>query len=379
MLVAGWWSHDGGGSQMWVEFGWRASVGSGRVLLLAGQDLEGWRSASIESHRPSKLPYGVELLEDFGLHLEWSQRTWRGPVEKALLVAEHRSGVPIRQAVESWNMARSAGCVIALLEQYVWAAAFLKRHHVGFCLPTFALSCWIAERALRADAESQSRMRRRYDGVDLIFVWSTNQIAILEETLDLGNDRVVAVPYGVDADFYQTNDVGQEGKVVAIGNDVGRDYGTLFKAAAGAAFEVDVVSVPDRVKDIECPPNVRTNPPVDHIGYRNWLQAAQIVVIPVHPLAYPTGQSVLLEAMAMGRCCITTDTDAIREYVTEETVAVVPPHDPVALREMILTLLASADDRRKMGEAARAAVLDSFTTRHMWDAVAQRIRPYLGS
>lgn len=354
-------------------------MGSGRVLLLAGQDLEGWRSASIESNRPSKLPYGVELLEEFGLHLEWSQRAWQGPVEKAFLVAEHRSGLPIRQAAQSWNMARSAGCAIALLEQYVWAAAFVKRHHVGFRLPIFALSCWMAERALRADAKSRSRMRRRYDGVDLIFVWSANQIAILEETLGLGMDRVVAIPFGIDAEFYQTDDVGQDGKVVAIGNDAGRDYGTLFQAAEGAAFEVDVVSVPDRVRDLQCPPNVRTNPPVDHLGYRDWLRAAQIVVIPVHPLAYPTGQSVLLEAMAMGRCCITTETDAIREYVTEETVAVVPPHDPVALREKILALLSSADDRRKMGEAARAAVLGSFTTRHMWDAVAQRIGPYLGS
>ena len=50
--------------------------------------------------------------------------------------------------------------------------------------------------------------------------------------------------------------------------------------------------------------------------------------------AYPSGQSVVLEAMSMGRATLTTDSPAMREYVADGVDGVlVRPRDPAHMAE----------------------------------------------
>jgi glycosyltransferase involved in cell wall biosynthesis len=94
-------------------------------------------------------------------------------------------------------------------------------------------------------------------------------------------------------------------------------------------------------------------------------------LVVTHVLGYPTGQSVLLEAMASGRPCIVTDAPAIRDYVeADRTALLVPPHDVDALVDTLRGALADPARLAAVGRAAREAVEASFTAAQMWDTVA---------
>ena len=99
------------------------------------------------------------------------------------------------------------------------------------------------------------------------------------------------------------------------------------------------------------------------------LLAADLVVTPTVAPAYPCGQSVLLEAMSIGAATLTTDSLAIREYVTDGTDgALVLPRDPDALAARIAALMADSAEREAMGTAAARTVRARFGLEHLWGA-----------
>jgi glycosyltransferase involved in cell wall biosynthesis len=79
--------------------------------------------------------------------------------------------------------------------------------------------------------------------------------------------------------------------------------------------------------------------------------------------------NVLLEAMAHGKAVVTTPVGGIPTVVEDgKTGLLVPTDDPVALREALERLLADADLRRRLGEAARQRVIEYCS----WDRVTDQ-------
>jgi glycosyltransferase involved in cell wall biosynthesis len=78
---------------------------------------------------------------------------------------------------------------------------------------------------------------------------------------------------------------------------------------------------------------------------------------------------VLLESMACGTPVICTNVGGMPEIVRDGVTGfIVPPNDPIALREKIHWLLDHPDQAAQMGQQARSEVLKNFT----WDSVAKR-------
>ena len=76
-----------------------------------------------------------------------------------------------------------------------------------------------------------------------------------------------------------------------------------------------------------------------------------------------------LEAMATGLALVGTNVGGIPAIIDEGTTGLlVPPRDPEAMARAIDRLIAEADLRRRMGEAARAKVLREFT----WPVIVEK-------
>ena len=104
--------------------------------------------------------------------------------------------------------------------------------------------------------------------------------------------------------------------------------------------------------------------PDEHLpGY---YRSAHIFVLPANARAEAFG-TVLLEAMASGLPCITTEVGTGTSWVVQDGVTglVVPPRDPQALAEAIQVLLEDPQRRAVMGRAARARVEAEFTVERM--------------
>lgn len=107
--------------------------------------------------------------------------------------------------------------------------------------------------------------------------------------------------------------------------------------------------------------------------------AADIFVLPANSRAEAFGK-VLLEAMASGLPCVTTELGTGTSFVVQDDVTgcVVPPRKPEALASALKMLVADAGMRRKMGERGRERARNLFTRRKMVASVEDVYRDVLG-
>lgn len=104
---------------------------------------------------------------------------------------------------------------------------------------------------------------------------------------------------------------------------------------------------------------------VPHEEVQRLLARAAVVVLPSHREGLPM---VLLEAMAHGRAVVATPVGGIPGLIEDGVTGLLaPPGDPKALREAIERLLADADLRKRLGEAARARVSELCS----WERVTE--------
>jgi glycosyltransferase involved in cell wall biosynthesis len=99
-------------------------------------------------------------------------------------------------------------------------------------------------------------------------------------------------------------------------------------------------------------------------------QRASIFVLPANARAEAFGM-VLLEAMASGVPCVTTEVGTGTSWVVQDGVTgrVVPPQDPEALAAALHDLLSDPGRLREMGVAARARAVAEFTQERLVDRV----------
>lgn len=107
---------------------------------------------------------------------------------------------------------------------------------------------------------------------------------------------------------------------------------------------------------------------VDEAALPGWYAAADVFVLPATLRAEAFG-TVLLEAMAAGLPCVTTELGTGTSFVVqhEHTGLVVPPGDPEALAQAVRRLLADETLRHRLGQAGRERVLTHFTVDRMVD------------
>ncbi|MDW7992467.1 MAG: glycosyltransferase [Anaerolineae bacterium] len=118
---------------------------------------------------------------------------------------------------------------------------------------------------------------------------------------------------------------------------------------------------------------------VDDAALPTLYHRAHIFVLPANARAEAFG-TVLLEAMASGLPCVTTEVGTGTSWVVQDGVTglVVPPRDPQALAAALRNLLENPDLRQRMGEAGRARVEAEFTQERMIAQVERAYREVLG-
>ena len=108
--------------------------------------------------------------------------------------------------------------------------------------------------------------------------------------------------------------------------------------------------------------------------------SGDVFVLPANARSEAFGK-VLLEAMAAGLPCITTEVGTGTSFVVQDGISglVVPPKQPEQLAQAIHTLLVDPNLRRRMGQAGRQRVKQEFTVKKMVDRVTAVYESVLGA
>jgi len=355
-----------------------------KALLLSMHDLGAWSAGAAGSPAAGGLlPYGLQHLQD-DFELTWSDAQRRGlwgtRLPRTIGGAVRRQAPGLQGSLATFYAIprmRAADVALSVFENVGLGLARAQRLAGGSRsgVPHVMLACWLAEDCRRMSPSQLRSVRRSVGSISKIVVFSTNQAVILTEFLGLTPERIGVVPFGVDTEFYSPSRVNGPtggGGLVAVGSDSRRDYATLLEAVRIADVPLTLVCCPRNIKNLQLPPRVSLLTGVGHEEYRELLLSADLIVTPTTAPAYPSGQSVVLEAMSMGRATLTTDSPAMRDYVTDGVDGVlVPPREPEAMAKLIVDLLGDPGKRQSLGTVAEKTVRECFGLEQLWRGVAE--------
>jgi len=228
------------------------------------------------------------------------------------------------------------------------------------------------------------RWTKAHRRMDRVLVHSPNQIELLQQRLGFSAQQLHLIPYGVDTDYW-TPGPGVENTdlVFSTGRDH-RDHQTLIDAVGGTArlFVTDnsAHSPAASRRGPQAWPEWVERRTLSYPELREQYDRASVVVVPLLPAAYPFGITALLEAMAMAKAVVVSDTEGLRGILEHErTGLLVPPGDPIAMRRAVRFLLEDAEAREELGQAARAAVLERFRLDQFVDELARHLDELVGT
>jgi hypothetical protein len=251
------------------------------------------------------------------------------------------------------------------------AAIAVRRRRHGAGVPIVLGECqWKLESA-RTDRLATGLGLRALDGPRVAYCvlsqWERERFA---ETWPVDPDRVFVTPYCHtlgDADLAAPTST--RGGVFAGGNSL-RDYGPLAAAAEGVNEEFVLAT---KLLEGEALPANVTAGPVPEERFFELLRNARVVVVPLAGREDRTaGQQTYLNAMALGKPVIVTDSPGVREYVEDgRTGLVVPPGDARALSEALRWVLdpANAQEVDRMTAAAAHAARTTFSPERYAEAL----------
>lgn len=222
------------------------------------------------------------------------------------------------------------------------------------------------------------RLRQRIQALivprlDEILVLGSIQVACIAARWP-AHPRVTYIGHYVDTSFFRPLPAGENaGFLLSIGDDSGRDYDTLLRAVA--SIDTDVVIRSHRHFSTDYP---RVRLIAERVPFSELHQLyadATFVVVPLHDRPHAGGVSAVLEAAAMGRAMIVSDSAGIRDYCVDgETCLLVPCGDAAALAAAIRRLAADRELRERLGRNARAFAERECSTEAFAARLAARLR-----
>lgn len=216
--------------------------------------------------------------------------------------------------------------------------------------------------------------------VDRVIVLTRKQAAYVQDTYRTKH-RPIVLDWVVDELFYAPQDGRDDGYILAVGEDASRDFETLIAACR----HIDRALVIKTGRDIAVPTAMQDRvrivrerlPPR---AFRDLYARAAVVAVPLAPTDHPGGISTTLEAMAMGRPIVASDTGTTRDLLENaRTGLVVPPGDSGAFSEALLKVLEDADLAQDLGRRARERIETKYAMPVRHAKLARMLKSFVDS
>jgi glycosyltransferase involved in cell wall biosynthesis len=224
-------------------------------------------------------------------------------------------------------------------------------------------------------------------GVDRIFLYSKNNTA-LSKAYRIAQEKLTYVPFKVNAyDVVTSSPTGDSGYIFSGGMSR-RDYPTLIKACEGLSYPVRIVVPPPDEAQVHATylneSNLPANVKVVHdngslesfIGH---IAQSRLVVIPTKKRDFAsTGTSVYLTSMALGKCVIISAGPTSDDILSDGQAVIVPPENPIALREAIQRVYEDEAYRSRVAQTGREYALGLGGEKRFFQSILTEIAAECG-
>lgn len=192
-------------------------------------------------------------------------------------------------------------------------------------------------------------------------VLSRAEVERFPRTWGLTRGRVVFTPFPTTLPAEGSQLDGPPGDHLFSGGNSLRDYELLRQAAAG--LDVRVVVATSSWRPQQSQPGLEVAA-TSHEQFVRLMATSRAVVLCLAPAARSTGQQTYLNAMALGRPTLVTDSDGVRDHIEDGVTGVVMPATVEGVRAAIRDLLdpARGEHYAAMGKRAREVVSRDYSS-----------------
>jgi glycosyltransferase involved in cell wall biosynthesis len=174
-------------------------------------------------------------------------------------------------------------------------------------------------------------------------------------------DKAQFVPLLTSPRCVEHGDAKDDERYVVAAGRVFRDYPTVIEAVRGTPFKLIIIGGAGVSREIAAGDQVEVLEEIPNDEFVKLLRRATAVVVPLVDKRISTGQTVVLQAMAMGKLVIATRTAGTEDYIDHMVDGLlVAPGDVEEMRRAI-DAAGDAELRAKLGSNAR----DRMSKGHM--------------
>jgi len=217
-------------------------------------------------------------------------------------------------------------------------------------------------------------MRSCLFSVYLVICSSRSERQYYKAVFGWNDDKIYYIPFHTDPKFISYRPILEEEFIVSAGRTF-RDYPTLVAAFSVSAFPLIIVASRSSINGAKVTPNIRVLYDIPPSELTSLMSRSIAVVLPLEDRMISVGQSVLLQAMALGKPVVATSVNGTKDYIEHmETGLLVPPNDPKAIADAVGLLIADKDLRTKLGRAAQERIKNMHLPSHYAQAVSLRLQ-----
>ncbi len=209
--------------------------------------------------------------------------------------------------------------------------------------------------------------------LDYLHVLSDQYADKISGEFNFPRERIIVTPFGVnDCDYSHLpvpNGFEKDSYALAIGRS-NRDYDFLINAWQGIDYPLVIISDTYNGKIPENSNITHLTNVVGEASY-NWFAHCGLMIIPIDDGSICSGDTVLLNAMALKRKIIITSPSTLAQmYVTHKKDALLTVKDKDIFKETVLSALNGFHD---IGNNARQTFLEKFSRSSMGNKINQFI------
>lgn len=202
--------------------------------------------------------------------------------------------------------------------------------------------------------------------IDRFICFSRDECYYYARTFNTSINRFVFTTVGIEP----FNDIETEdfGYVFATGRS-NRDYNFLIDVIQGTSYKCIIACDSFLMKDTEgvCIYNNCYGEEMIKLMAR-----CHCVAIPLKDINVSSGQLVILQAMALGKPIICTESSGVKDYITHD-IAVMLPNDIGMWRDAINKMYNNPTFVKTLGDAAKLVFYTQFTINNMYEKIAKII------
>lgn len=198
---------------------------------------------------------------------------------------------------------------------------------------------------------------------DKILVLSSSAKYDLSKKFNIELSKIEVFYFGADLDYWKYEEFNSSKRdyILAIGNDMNRDYETLIKAVS-KKYKIILVSIKKIKSD-----NVEVRNNLSNNEVKELYYGAKIVITPsIKLLSESSGLSTTVQAMACGTPVLISDSLPMRELFKEDSeIFYFEPENICSLKNKINKIWDNEELLSKISSNARRIIVNKYNSQNM--------------